>query len=628
MTIKARNFVESLVSDVLLSFFMIIGITSILSALFLLTQRMMFTVTFMFGYFSILSWVLLWLKNDEATDIGIPSVWRIDWSFYASVGTILLVGLSFAVFRGSLFQWPQTAGTDTFSHLAAINQILSSGGTPYIIGGYSYIFHSMMAGLCILTKGNALWVVTMFHPFQNTYALIVIYLVLVAITKNTVLPMLATIATMAVFEHGGLLAYYYPFPVAFVFVFMFTIFAASYVFPASRNHMILLLLCYLEACLLYPGVILVSFPILVYLFVDQRFIPNRPAKVYKFFFYSYIAGGASLIVIYSLLLPALNITPPVITIGPLLILSDNAVSILHFTMAYSILQTITILFGLIFCTIMALRQFNMFQKWQEKMDFKLLALIGWSFLLLYFTPISYAWRTELFVRPFYALYATIGVASLVAVGLDQGGQVRRISFSFQMNDYKPKTLGIIIMVMFILGFVSYEKWDLQTQYFIHGEPRRPEFEEMSVFQWIQDNLADEDYVITDMATGFILRGIVLRNASTSFMVADQAQSPYNHPNLSNAIFGFFNASVNETIQSYNEVLNDPVLQDYVAGAFYILFSPRTNAWIQQGRNGVFSRSAPYRAEISSDDPALIKFTSSLFSTIYSDGEVQLLRINS
>ena len=94
---------------------------------------------------------------------------------YAIIG-ILSFGLAFVLIRLIINPWPTVAGTDTFSHMAAINQIIHNQGTDNIIGGYSYVFHTIIALLVLLSGANPLFVMINITSFVYPFSLLLSFL--------------------------------------------------------------------------------------------------------------------------------------------------------------------------------------------------------------------------------------------------------------------------------------------------------------------------------------------------------------------------------------------------------------------------------------------------------------------
>ena len=122
-------------------------------------------------------------------------------------------------------------------------------------------------------------------------------------------------------------------------------------------------------------------------------------------------------------------------------------------------------------------------------------------------------------------------------------------------------------MILILIPVSYEKWERQNEYMFYEEPKTPEQEELNAMLWIADHTSPEDYILTDLATGHIVRGLIYRNASVSFMLDGQAKSYKRHPDLLNLVLRFFNCTASEAEELITAIQNDSTILKITSSPF-------------------------------------------------------------
>lgn len=617
--VGTRSFLEEAIIDILHSILVTSAVALILNFLFQLNS--LITIGCYGSIFLILALVAgheTRAREKEAIR-DLESLQITKELKYALFG-ILAFSVAFVLIRLSLYPWPTTAGTDTFSHLAAINQILYDHGTAKIIDGYPYIFHTLVAVLCLLSGGNPLWVISNIYPFIYPYSLILSFLFLYFITKNSILSFVATLCTLCVYEHGGLLATYFPFPSSFAFIFLYTSYIACLILRPSYYNAGLIVSLVTLTIFMYPSALFVSVPILAYLLVRTGFLPKTLSILYKFIFGGIIIAGGILILVYYAILPLLSIPAPVITLNSSFTIIDNLDNAsLHFNLGYSQLQGLGLVTGLVICWL-AVQGKRIQHKWTENTNYGFIALLGTAYLIIFFTPMRYVHRTELYLRPIYSLLIVV-VAYTIALLLIQ-------SVPFLRTVAKRKSdILVLILLLLIMMPISAEKTVQQGLYLAYGETRTPDADEFSAFTWIASRTTPGDYILTDMATGYIMRGTVFRNASTAFTLDGESKSPNSFPDLTQRIFDFLNSSLDTVNTTISALLDDETFQSYATSIAYIMISPRTNMWISRARDGSFIRTASYQFDLGQNDTSWAKFNSSLFEVVYSIGDVRVLQFN-
>jgi len=621
------NYLEETLIDIVISSIVTIGVGGILATLYLLTALNTLLVNgLLFGGFTFL-WLIRILKDNISIEEETESP-KLGLDHKLGLLVIIIFSGVFVIVRWFMFPYPMTSGTDTFSHLAVINQIIHDNGSSHITSGGLYLYHAIVAQFCIISGANPLWVISNIYPIVYPVSMVLMYQFLFYISKNSKMSVIATIGTLSVYEHGGLLATYYPFTITFAFVLLYLCFIACYILEPSWFNLGLIITLASIAILAYFYAAFVLIPILAYLLVRQGFVPKHLSVLYKILFGGIIIGGGALIVTFYFIFPSLLGSTPEIEIAAFFTFEDTlAISLSHFTTGYSIWQAILMIVGLALSWSVVFSKRKIDHPWLTDFNFEILALLGTAYLIVFFTPISYAFRTELFVRAINLLLIVTSIFIIAAFTI--------IVFSYLIEKIKAvpgkklvqNTVTLCFVMLLIFVPVSYEKTNRQITYLWYGETRTPTSDEMDAFNWIANNTVPGDYILTDMATGFILRGVIFRNASTSFTLDGRIKSTNSYQNLSMALFKFMNCTLHFVVDNYINLLEDETLTKYTSSIAYIMISPRTNYWLSQAREGIFRRTASYSYEINQADPSWRKFDSSYFNVCYSVGGVRILQLD-
>ncbi|MFW9843770.1 MAG: hypothetical protein ACFFEV_04275, partial [Candidatus Thorarchaeota archaeon] len=259
-------------------------------------------------------------------------------------------------------------------------------------------------------------------------------------------------------------------------------------------------------------------------------------------------------------------------------------------------------------------------EWTEKINYDFIAILGTAYLIIFFAPMRYSHRTELYLRPIFSLIIVLTAYTIAVLLIQSVPHLRRLATM-------RSDILVLILLLMILIPISAEKTAQEMTYIVYGETRNPDADELNAFTWIADRTLPGDYILTDMATGFIMRGTVFRNASTSFTLEGESKSPNSFPDLAQCIFDFLNSSLDNVNDTISSLLNDDTFQSYASSISYIMISPRTNMWISRSRDGPLIRTAPYRFDLGENDTSWTKFNSSLFEIVYAIGGVRILQFN-
>lgn len=550
----------------------------------------------------------------------------INRDFMLSIILLLSIGAVFVFLRFIKFEWPYLAGTDTFSHLAAIQQILYDGGTSNIPGSYSYSFHSIAAAFCVLSVCSPHWLMSTMYLVVYPFSLIISFILLTMVTKNVSVSFIAMCVSMTVYEHGGLLATYYPYPSTFAYVFLYMIYIGFYVVKPSRLGLGLLLFAYLLVATSYPGAIIASLPIMAYLLSKGGFLSPDFSNLSKYVFIGFLSLESILILIYNVLGPLIGSNMPTITLLPGVLLTSTWDSAyLHFSLAYSITSAVALTMGILLAISVSKKPQFFEELGIDNEGLVFASLVSATFLGFFFAPIQDSFRTEMFVRPFFSTMIVVFLFIIMYAATHNPLKLRLPDFGKRIGR-RRKSIIVIALTAILLVPISFEKLNVQATYLQFGEPQNPHPDEYDLLLWLENHTIPGSYILTDMSSGFYLRGLIFRNASTSFMIDGIAVSPYNYPNLTNRVFDFLNSTIENVNITYYNLMQDPTIVQYTNSIQYILVSPRTNTWISRARNDVFSRYAPYRYEMDIDDPAWTKFSDGIFRLVAQKGDARILEI--
>ncbi|MFW9843610.1 MAG: hypothetical protein ACFFEV_03460 [Candidatus Thorarchaeota archaeon] len=411
----------------------------------------------------------------------------------ASLAIILLVGLVIILFQLTRFPYPKSPGTDSFSHLAAINSIIYSHGTNNILGNYSYIYHSIIASFTLLSGGDAIWCNNALISFTYPYSLVITFFFLVSITKNTFLSLLATIGTLAVFEHGGLLATYYPYPSSFAYIFIFTIYTSSIIFRGEKKALVALLLAYCIAVVLYIALLIVSAPILVYLLEKGNYLPSKMKGISRAIFALAIIGATLLIILVYIIFPLSGYPDFEYNLMRIAIKNTIDVAIYKFTLSYSIGQIIAMACGILILISLVFHSNQRVIKRLEELDSELILLVTVSYLLFFFAPLEFAYRTEEFIRPLFVLLMIIAAYSVFSII----EFIRPDSEFYEIRIFKTnkKVKAAVLLTIIVLIPINYGQVNAEIDYLLSRQHVMPENSEMDIFRWIENHTEIGDYIL-------------------------------------------------------------------------------------------------------------------------------------
>jgi hypothetical protein len=380
---------------------------------------------------------------------------------------------------------------------------------------------------------------------------------------------------------------------------------------------------------MYFSSLFVSLPLFSYFLWKRGFLRDFWRMICGLLFGSIIIIGTSLILIYYIIIPAMGL-PSIpdldwifISIKPML-----ESSLLWFVSGYELVKIFFLLIGLSVCILAVFRKKIEIHPWVDNVNFEFLLLVSGTYLIVFFMPLTLGYRTELFVRHLNSLCITLGALFTVLLVSRVFTWIRTRKKTDHESALKIPDSILIFALSMLLLFASIGSGINEIRYFDNGEPTYLEPDEMTILTWLNNNIPKNAYIVTDICTGYLIRGFLLRNASTSFIIKGIAKGVFEYPELTQLISLFLNAaSWNSAIQYYNQIIANPIIQE-VSNHTYLVITQRTSSWIRLMREGRIERylSTSYWRPLNSNDQAWMKFFDEGFQSLKTSGESHIIKI--
>lgn len=468
---------------------------------------------------------------------------------------ILIFGISLAFLFRSGFRWPSMSGWDQYIFLGGSNWIFTYHGIKNIlpVGSnsvfpYPYLFQILVASTAILVD-VAPYSLFWFAPFIMipVYGLLV-YGVSYRITQERAQSFAAALIALSVSGGESLLGPHYFFP-STISLFLFLLLLVVILEPHGKERAPVMfiygfVLMY-SAFYYYP--LILTFPILLLFHRKNRDQSSRPIFVFS------LIGMTLVSVLGGIIL----------SFGQTLSLAEKLETIRRI---YPVSLWLLFFGG---ATIVVVKYFIGLSK--EK---NLLAVLIYttSLLLVYFLPPSVSNRAEIIFRSFFAIIASV---SLLWIQHSFESVTRKV---LSVREHKvhlkelPSVFSHTILVLIIL---------LLIQPYIFYASNVPHWSNISMdeylaAEWIRQNSLPDGYILTDPSTGYVLRGLTLRNSSVTFIIEGHTPSHASGlgANLSKLIYDFFREEDPLKVPDYLEKFpNLPEL---------IVISTRTSSWVKSG----------------------------------------------
>ncbi len=573
--------------DVLLSLLVFAVVSVGLSVTYLLDG---FNVMMVLGSLTILSIIVAVARREPCGDLRLVknSLSVLPVTIVAASGLIIAL-----LFRWA-FSWPSMPGWDVNYHLAVSNLIVAHDGMadifPIVNGhlAYPHVFHVLVASFSNMA-GISPYDVFWLAPFLSIplYGVLV-YSLSSALTKSRTQSVVAGVLAVAISGGDALLGPEYFFTsTAFILLFMLTLLVLVKSPLEGLPHLAVvgsaLALCYL----VYYFPFFLSLPVLA-LFLMLRY-PDSFLSLHR-------RVVLTVLLAVTVLSSYLLTTALSFEVEPL---AEKA-AILGLTYP-PVLWLLSLVGGLV-----VVRQFLK----DRTGGFISLGMAATSVTLIAvcFLPFNTSTRSELLLRPLIAIVSSFIVVFLSAV---VAGGARAVKGGSPLKSV-GRIPGVLLAV-FLVASVA-----LVAQPYLSYASQVPSLsnisaDEYAAGQWLSQNTPANGYILTDPSTGYVLRGLTLRNASNSFIFGDYV-GPYGGYNLTSTIFGFFSELDLTRVAGYLEQLPQTPA--------FIVITTRTASWVLSGVNSSFG--APTGLALTSFSGSE-KFSLPLFSLAASWDTVKVYR---
>lgn len=603
------NQLLGVVYDVLLSIVATTVIVSVFAAAFVLKFIYLAYITII-----VTCLVLEVVRNREGA-IFVISLESMDIRLRDALPILLCAFWGFVImfWRLTYVSGPESFGTDQFTHQAIVRIIIENNGSNAILSSYPYIFHAIIASICVMSG------IDPYLPFGYgpiiacPIVLVATFIFLKSISRGNLIPLAATIFVPFVNEAGALLGPYYLYPSIYAYAGSFLVMYALRSSWGAGSTSTLILLAYGVIVIAYPSILLVTAFAVFYLWshgpIYRSSYSDWSANLFR------IAGALAFAAIgtYYVIIPSLGLQLDFTDFGiPQLIISDTlSREVALLLIGYSVYQIALLLFGLALLVYTHLAKRGPILR--AIFDDRFLVSTILLYLMVYFMPFEYGYRVEMFIRPFMILCMFLGL-TIAANSFSNHSEERGKRRS--RDSASPSALLVVFLIVLISAVPTIQRIDTTLRY----EPHNPHIDELNAANWLRGIIEENHYILTDPASGLILRAFLARNCSTSFIMSERTRSPVGNLELYGNVFGFLNASSGEEIASYN------LIRETTGEVTYILVSPRTTAFLaneRAGRNGIYSIYTTY---LWNDDPAWDKFNQAQYQLVNQFGELRILSL--
>ncbi len=190
-------------------------------------------------------------------------------------------------------------------------------------------------------------------------------------------------------------------------------------------------------------------------------------------------------------------------------------------------------------------------------------------LIVYFLPVWITYRVEFYLRLVFAVFVS-GIALLFEFGVFK----RMVKF-FKRSISVGKLASILILLITIASMGSLF-WNHQFYAYISTD-------EYDASSWLTANIPQSAYIITDPSSGYVIRGLTLRNCSSYFVLADgrmPAVSDILFPELVDKTYAFLSNPSSPTLAGLESL--------GLSHDLYIVVTSRTLEWVSSSQDTVIT----------------------------------------
>ncbi|TXT54876.1 MAG: membrane protein of unknown function [Candidatus Thorarchaeota archaeon] len=592
------GFLVTLSLDILMSSIIFTGTCLLFASLFLLTL-----VIPILSVGAVSIGLFIYFKSKKAFSSSSSRTITFDRMKIISIAICILVAFTFIIYRLSLLHWPATTGSDLQYHLTAVNFLLENNGGSFLFDSYPYRFHPTIAAMAIISKVEPSFIFRQAPVIIYPIALLFIYHLLETLTQNKTISIVASSIFPLVNEAGVLLGPQYLYTSTYAFlIYCLTIIALV---NNNNNRMVKVTtaIAYLVLLVLYPYAILGTIPAILYFFYKNRKISEYIIDL----IWIGILLGLVFFTSYYFILPLIGIQPFELNfgIGFLRLTNNLTLQVAIFSRAYHWLFILFLLGGIMVLALLSHNKISFVQVNNSTIILSILCL----YLLAFFLPVATAARVDLYIRPFIMLAIVIGAYTISKAFVS----ILNINFTRPTLN-KKRTISLLMILMLAIPTIASVqaisetvRWDLQG----------PRQDEMDAFQWLDSRVSGDDYVLTDPATGLMLRAQILTSASYYFINDERF---YTQP-LRPQIFNFFNESAWEEDEYYDNIAST------TNGIDYILISPRTTDWVWHAQENIKIKTALYVGRYGLERESWAKFFTPKYTVEAKFGAVYILSKN-
>jgi hypothetical protein len=601
--------IGGLACDLLLSLLANLTISSILARSFLFYGAyLVMAITVL--VITLNSLTLLRLRRKQ-TLIAIGETVRIESkaSLVVPLVIMLIASALFGVYFRNKTPFPTINGWDMNSALAYINWIIAHNGYNYLLipsfpsGGTPYpalFFYLVSSYSLVLGVEPYLLYWFSIYPLIFGYMLLT-FLIAIKLSRNLWLSIMSSfVAFFASTASAEIVRnpLYLTLDMMSLLVFLMIVVFNMYDHGRSWEKRIFNLLSAFALALFNYFTALAVFPFLVWGIIGDNQIPfiGDGRKTFRIATLGMALCAPILIALGGYAIPALT---------PLLSSSEVPISL-----KVELVQTIYpiyfwLLFGLALLSILITKKFFKADV-SPYLDLLLYILCGFS---VYFLPAWTTYRFEFYLRVFLAV-------SISSLGLlfDKEILTRIPSSPFKKLRNKRIHLGGIASFILLTITVA-QMYPLFTQYNFYAYISKDEYD---AAKWIRDNTPLTAYILTDPSSGYVIRGLTLRNASTYFILPDgrmPADSMTLYPNLNDQLITFLSSS---TGLEWDDLMNLIKMKQV-----YVVITSRTVSWALSSSNVTITHP------IDGMNYSLVtsKFVEPYFQDVYDSGTVKIYKPN-
>lgn len=539
---------------------------------------------------------------------------KFDKSLIKSITPLVLLaaeGILVLMWRSRWLPWPESWGSDMIYHLFIVRTTMAKNGSSFLFSGYPRQFHTILAGISIGSGLDPYFLLYYGIFLIYPVAIILVYQLAKSLTDNRTISFLSAAFFPFVNDIGALLGPHYFYPSSYAFL----IFLVAATAIRESNEKSSLVIAGLAACItlffVYPYALFGIAPLLTYWTLESKKGLRYVKRLRNIAFLGATLVILVLIAAYYVPIYILNSEPLQLMFpkpfGFLSITPNLEHSIYLFLRAYSYLQILLLVLGL---------GFIIYRSVWTKKDFNLrqIALLAVLYIAVFFLPMNAAYRTEMYIRPLYILCIVYGAYAIALAGFWVIGKLSNID---EAGFHEAVLTFVVILILISASYPTAASIDNDLKW----ESHYPNEDEYAASEWLNRNCPKDGYILTDPATGFVMRSFILRNASTSMISGEVYYSLGVGSRLGQNIFSFFNSS------SWNDTEYYEQIETYVGRIDYIVISPRTTDWLNRTREGGNSAGARYVQVLFPSNPAWGKFFHPRYSIVKQFGKLYILKKN-